>query len=203
MSESTLQDVSRRGFLGRAFALAWAMPFVPGVWPAPARAAETAASLSSSAEYHCLNPGEAAFIEKMVNTLCPADHLTPDGVSCGLATFIDRHLAGHFNDGVAPPEHAGHTQLFKVGLAAADEACQARFGMAFALLSPADAREFLRLVATGEVSHEFPLASWSTQVVDPLLTQACYAGPFCDTHGTRMFWKLFGYVSGPARLQEL
>src|SRR5579863_2586282 len=42
------------------------------------------------AGYQSLSADEAAFVEAFVNVLCPADHLTPNGVDCGLATFIDR-----------------------------------------------------------------------------------------------------------------
>ena len=36
----------------------------------------------------------------MVNIMCPADALTPNGVDCGLATYIDRQLAGDFGRGL-------------------------------------------------------------------------------------------------------
>ena len=36
---------------------------------------------------------EAAFVEVVVNALCPADHLTPDGVTAGLAAAIDAQLS--------------------------------------------------------------------------------------------------------------
>src|SRR5262245_10775988 len=48
---------------------------------APA-AAETAAG------YQSLGPDEIAFVETMVNVMCPADALTPNGVECGLATYM-------------------------------------------------------------------------------------------------------------------
>jgi gluconate 2-dehydrogenase gamma chain len=35
----------------------------------------------------------------MVNVMCPADALTPGGVDCGLAAYIDRQLAGGFGKG--------------------------------------------------------------------------------------------------------
>jgi hypothetical protein len=37
-----------------------------------------------------LSPDEAAFFEALVNIMRPADELTPNGVDCGSATFIDR-----------------------------------------------------------------------------------------------------------------
>ena len=46
-----------------------------------------------------LNATEAAFIKAAVDTLIPADELTPSGTDVGLATFIDRQLAGGFGNG--------------------------------------------------------------------------------------------------------
>src|SRR5215510_5437650 len=51
------------------------------------------------AGYKSLSPDEAGFVEAMVNIMCPADSLTPNGVDCGLAIYIDRQLAGGFGKG--------------------------------------------------------------------------------------------------------
>jgi gluconate 2-dehydrogenase gamma chain len=40
-----------------------------------------------------LNETEHAFIVAAVDTLIPADELSPSGSDCGVATFIDRQLA--------------------------------------------------------------------------------------------------------------
>ena len=52
-----------------------------------------------AAGYQFLGPDEAAFVEAFVNVMCPADNLTPNGVDCGLAIFIDRQLAGGYGQG--------------------------------------------------------------------------------------------------------
>jgi hypothetical protein len=51
------------------------------------------------AGYQSLAPDEAGFVETLVNVMWPADHLTPSGVDCGLAVYIDRQLAGGFGKG--------------------------------------------------------------------------------------------------------
>jgi choline dehydrogenase-like flavoprotein len=68
---------------------------------APAETAPTTPSPAPPAGYQSLSPDEPAFAEALVNIMCPADHLTPDGVECGLAIFIDRQLAGGFGQGTA------------------------------------------------------------------------------------------------------
>ena len=183
----TPRNVSRRGFLGGTLALAGALPFAPALSGAASAATSTAPAAAAVSRYRSLTATEAAFTETMVNTLCPADHLTPDGVTSGLADFIDAHLSGDVDAGVH-----GQRELFTAGVAAADRACHDRYGTSFDRLAPADARQFLRDVAAGDVAAAFPLAAWSSDVVDPLLKQACFSGPIYDAHGTRMFWKLFG-----------
>ena len=183
----TPRHVSRRGFRGGTFALAGALPFAPALSEAASATGITSSAAAPASRYRSLNAAEAAFTEAMVNTLCPADHLTPDGVSSGLADFIDAHLAGDVDAAVH-----GQRELFKAGVAAAEGACRHRFGVSFDRLAPADARQFLREMAAGEIHAAFPLAAWSSDVVDPLLKQACFSGPIYAAHGSRMFWKLFG-----------
>jgi gluconate 2-dehydrogenase gamma chain len=64
--------------------------------------------------YQSLSPEEGAFTEALVNVMCPADGLTPNGVDCGLASFFDRQLAGGFGRGDRlyrqPPVRTGKPQ---------------------------------------------------------------------------------------------
>jgi gluconate 2-dehydrogenase gamma chain len=131
-----------------------------------------------------LTAAELAFIDTMVNAVCPADDLTPDGVTCGLAAGIEQHLVGESH----PP---GRRAMFAAGVDAADEACRLRLGVPFRRLSPHIARQFLRDLAAGDLATDFPLASWFSETVNPLLTQACFSGAVYDSHGSRVFWKLF------------
>src|SRR4051812_29437343 len=90
--------VDRRAFLiaggavGAASAASAAEPAPPPA-PAPAPAA------APPAGYVFLKPAEALFVEALVTHMIPADELTPDGVSLGVATFIDRALAGGWGKG--------------------------------------------------------------------------------------------------------
>src|SRR5262249_56720449 len=113
------------------------------------RAAESATGPDTSnlpvpdAGYQSLGPDEAGFVEAMVNVMCPTDGLTPSGVDCGLAIYIDRQLAGGFGKGErlylqgpwkqGKPQHGYQLpltpeQFFKAGVAAADEAARNKFG---------------------------------------------------------------------------
>src|SRR3546814_8337107 len=56
---------------------------------------------SGAKGYQSSSPDEAAFVEALVNVMCPANELTPNGVDCGLATVIDRQLADGCRSGAA------------------------------------------------------------------------------------------------------
>jgi gluconate 2-dehydrogenase gamma chain len=70
--------------------------------PAPAETTNAAVSSDKSKlplrvsgyGYLSFGPEEAGFAEAMVDVMSPADKLTPGGVDCGFAVFIDRQLAG-------------------------------------------------------------------------------------------------------------
>ncbi|HEY1542640.1 MAG TPA: gluconate 2-dehydrogenase subunit 3 family protein [Xanthobacteraceae bacterium] len=182
---------------------------------APASAPQAAAALPAASlpGYQSLGPEEAAFVETLVNVMCPADHLTPNGVDCGLALFIDRQLAGGFGQGerlyMQGPWRQGKPQFgyqlpmtpeqfFKAGIAAANAASRQRYAKAFASLPAADADAFLRDIASGKVKDaRVPLAEWFNALVYPLFAQACYADPIYGGNRDKVFWQMIGYPGLP------
>jgi gluconate 2-dehydrogenase gamma chain len=196
--KSSRKQPTRRRFLESTAALIGLTPLTPLLIESvglflrrPAHRVAAAAGPSVIAEaspYRCLNRTEAAFTECMVNVLCPADHLTPNGVTCGLAVFIDRALAGG-----STADALG----FKAGIAAANAACLWRAGVRFDELSPDDAGGFVHDIFAGDVDAEVPLASWAHDVVHPLLLQACFTGPIYEGYSNRVFWKVFGHAPRP------
>jgi gluconate 2-dehydrogenase gamma chain len=197
MSEITIKNRSRRGFLGTAAAVVGVGPAMSllesfGLSPsAPATSSATVlagSSVGSTSGYRCLNRDEAAFTEAMVNALCPADHLTPDGVTCGLAAFVDCALA---QGSIAVATR------FKAGIAVANGACRRQFGVRFDQLAAIDAGRFLQDVFASRVDGGVTLASWAHEVVNPVLMHACFAGPVYDGYCNRVFWKIFGHPGEP------
>jgi gluconate 2-dehydrogenase gamma chain len=186
--------------LGAASADAAAQPALPAV--------------AVPAGYASLSPDEAAFVEAMVNVMCPADGLTPNGVDCGLATYIDRQLAGPFGKGqgryMRGPWKAGKPQLglqlpltpeqfFKAGVAAVSDACARKYGKSFGQLASGEADDFLKDIQGGKVTDaRVPLASWFNDVVYPLFVQACFADPMYGGNHNKVFWKMIGYPGLPA-----
>ena len=83
MTSAKKQPSTRRSFLMSAVAASSALALAPtgDVLSSPSTATETLpVSLDTPAGYASLSPDEAAFVEAMVNVMCPADDLTPSGV---------------------------------------------------------------------------------------------------------------------------
>lgn len=181
---------------------------------APAAAAPPRKPTAQSAGYTQLGPEEATFVEALVNVMCPADSLTPNGADCGLAIYFDRQLAGDFGKGGRMYSHGpwitgkpqqGYqlplkpAEFFIAGIAAARGAAQARYGKPFEQLAATDADAFLADIAAGKVTEtRVSLADWFTQLVYPLFQQACFADPVYGGNRDKVFWKMVGYPGLPA-----
>src|SRR5215470_11396395 len=94
--------VGRRNFLKNVAmvgtAAAGGLPTVKAAAP-PAAPQSKAATGPPKDGYTFMTVTEAAFVEGFVDVLVPADELTPSGTDLGLATFIDRELAGAWGKG--------------------------------------------------------------------------------------------------------
>jgi gluconate 2-dehydrogenase gamma chain len=220
MSESAWPANQRRGFLRQVVGATGAIPLGSGLAASLAAtstistAATSPTDRSAAVGYICLSQDEAAFIETMVNIMCPADELTPGGVDCGLAIYIDRQLAGDFGKGAKRysrgPWQQGRPQQgyqlpmtpeqhFKAGVAAANTACIAKHGKPFDQIAPADANAFLNDLGAAKIEDpRLPLGAWFNELVYPLFTQACFADPIYGGNYDKVFWKMIGYPGLPA-----
>lgn len=164
--------------------------------------------------YQSLGPEEVGSVEALVNVMCPADRLTPNGVDCGLAVYIDRQLAGGFGKGerlymrgpwrTGKPQHGYQLpltpeQFFKAGLVAANEAAGRRYGRGFSELKPDEADAFLHDLAAGRIADaSLPIEAWFNELVYPLFVQACFADPIYGGNIDKVFWRMIGYPGLPA-----
>lgn len=210
VATSSLRAAGLAGALGAADAAASAD--VPSAAPAPATAPP--ASNAPEAGYQLFSQDEAAFVEALVTLMCPADALTPSGVDCGVANYMDRQLAGAFGQGAkrymqgpfrpAKPELGAQwpltpAQLFCAGVEAANQHCRQRHGKAFDQLAGADAEAFLERVANGALDDErLALSRWFNELVYPLFVQGCFADPIYGGNRDKVFWKMVGYPGLPA-----
>jgi gluconate 2-dehydrogenase gamma chain len=145
----------------------------------------------------------------------PQDSLTVSGTELGIATFIDRQLAGAFGGGdrlyaqgpfrKGKPQHGYQlpltpAQYYKAGLAVMATACRARFGgKTFDKLAGTEREAFLQDLAGGRVSGgSLALGEWFNSLVYPLFTQGAFADPLYGGNRDKAAWKLIGYPGLPA-----
>src|SRR6516164_8046210 len=205
--------IARRNFLlGASTAVA------AGLTPtAPAQAQQsTAAALVPAPEpdqFVTLTAPEAAFIVAAVDTLIPADELSPSGSECGVAVFIDRQLGSAWGGGAkmyrSGPFHKGKPeqgyqlaltprQFFQTGIAEANAWSQKTYGKELDRLSPPDRVAALKAMEEGKA--EF--VSLSSRAFFNSLLSITMEGFFSDpAHGGNrncVSWKMLGFPGLPA-----
>src|SRR5579871_4347695 len=128
--------------------------------PSAAQTAAAPAAPPADAEpLLTLTATEHAFIVAAVDTLIPADELTPSGSGCGVAIFIDRQLAGAYGMGArlyrqgpfpkAKPELGYQLALnprefFRAGIEEANAWTRKTYGKDFDRLSEQDREAALK-----------------------------------------------------------
>ncbi len=164
-----------------------------------------------------LTATEHAFIAAAVDTLIPADELSPSGSACGVAVFIDRQLAGAYGMGArlyrtgpfpkAKPELGYQLSLnprefFRAGIEAANAWSRKTYGKDFDRLSEQDREAALKAMDEGKA--EF--SGFSSRGFFNALLQITMEGFFSDPiyGGNRGMasWKMIGYPGLPATYRE-
>ncbi len=158
--------------------------------------------------YTFLNADEAAFVEAAVNTLIPADDLSPSGVDVGVAYFIDQQLGGAFGRGAklyrqgpwpaGMPEQGWQlpltpAELYQAAIPLVNEACRTRYGKSFSDLGEAQRTEAMTALEKGTLA----LGEVPGQVFFELLLQNVIEGFFGDPayggNRDKIAWKMIGY----------
>jgi gluconate 2-dehydrogenase gamma chain len=160
-----------------------------------------------------LTATEAAFISAAVDTLIPADELSPSGSDCGLVTFIDRQLASAWGGGAkmyrggpfqkGKPEQGYQLALtphefFAAGIGEANEWSRKTFGKEFDRLAVGDRVNALKLMEDGKA--EF-IGLPSKQFFEALLTitmEGFFSDPIYGGNRDKASWKMLGFPGLPA-----
>ena len=160
-----------------------------------------------------LTATEAAFITAAVDTLIPADDLSPSASQCGVATFIDRQLAGAYGSGArlyrqgpftkGKPELGYQLELnprefFRAGIEAANAFTRQTHGKEFDRLNDADRIAAMKEMEQGKA--KFPAFS-STMFFNSLLQitmEGFFADPIYGGNRDKVAWKLLGFPGLPA-----
>src|SRR5580700_7498671 len=136
--------------------------------PAAAQTAAPASAAQASPDAEpllTLTATEHAFIVAAADTLIPADELSPSGSACGVATFIDRQLAGAYGMGArlyragpfpkAKPELGYQLSLnprefFRAGIEAANAWSHKTYGKEFDRLAEQEREAALEAMEAGK-----------------------------------------------------
>src|SRR5262249_43598782 len=181
--------------------------------PAPAPAVSTLTSPSESEPLLTLTATEAAFVTAAVDTIIPADELSPAGSDCGIVTFIDRQLASDWGGGAkmyrSGPFHKGKPeqgyqlaltprQFFQTGITEANNWSKKNYGKELDRLSQSDRVAALKAMEVGKAdfaslgSHAFFSALLS------LTMEGFFSDPAYGGNRDCVSWKMLGFPGLPA-----
>ncbi len=212
--------LARRNFLqGAGAAGAAGAVLATGLTACTPEAATTAATAAPAQPdvWHTLNATEAAFISAAVDTLIPADDLTPSGSAVGLAIFIDRQLAGAFGNGArlyrqgpflpGKPEHGYQLALtprefFRSGIESTNQWTQKTYGKDFDRLGEAERVEAMKALEEGKPEFTGFKSSMFFDQLLQLTMEGFFADPIYGGNRDKVAWKMIGFPGLPASYRE-
>jgi gluconate 2-dehydrogenase gamma chain len=180
---------------------------------APAAAAAPTAASTPPEPLLALNETEHAFIVAAVDTLVPADELSPSGSDCGIATFIDRQLASAWGGGAkmyrAGPFRKGKpeqgyqlpltpAEFFSAGIAAANGWSRKIYGHEFDRLSPDKRAEALKAMQDGKAEFaDFSARAFFARLL-AITMEGFFSDPIYGGNRNKAGWRMIGFPGLPA-----
>jgi gluconate 2-dehydrogenase gamma chain len=220
----TDETIPRRKFLlGAGLAGTAVATGLTGAPPAQAQnlATEVTAAASSARNAQpllLLNESEHAFVVAAVDTMIPADELSPSGSACGVAVFIDRQLASAWGGGAklyrAGPYFKGKpeqgyqlslspAEFITAGIAAANDWSRKSYGKDFDQLEPDKRIEALKAMEEGKA--EF--VNFNSRVffarLYALTMEGFFSDPIYGGNRDMASWRMLGFPGLPAKYADL
>jgi gluconate 2-dehydrogenase gamma chain len=214
----TEETIPRRKFLlgagiaGTAVATGFTQA-EPAAAAAQAPAAAAAPAAAQPEPLLALNETEHAFVVAAVDTLIPADELSPSGSDCGIATFIDRQLASAWGGGAkmyrAGPFHKGKpeqgyqlaltpAEFFSTGIAAANAWSRKTYGHDFDRLSADQRVEALKAMQEGKAEFaDFSSRAFFARLL-AITMEGFFADPIYGGNRNKTGWRMIGFPGLPA-----
>jgi len=164
-----------------------------------------------------LNATEAEFIKAAVDTIIPADELSPSGSDCGVAIFIDRQLAGAYGGGArlyrqgpfpkGKPELGYQLELnprefFRAGITAANEFSRKTYGKDFDRLSETDRIAALKTMDDGKANFPGFSSAMFFNALLQISMEGFFADPMYGGNRNMAAWKMVGYPGLPATYRD-
>jgi gluconate 2-dehydrogenase gamma chain len=184
--------------------------------PAPSNPALSATLPQSPHQY--LNDAQHDFVVAAVDTLIPADELSPSGGECGCANYIDRQLASAWGGGAkmyrAGPYFKGKpeqgyqlpltpAEFFVAGIAAANEWTRKAYGRDFQALDQGQRIEALKAMQEGKAEFDnFSSRAFFARLL-VMTMEGFFADPIYGGNRDMVSWRMLGYPGLPATYAKL
>ncbi len=186
----------------------------PAATPAALPGAPAAPQAESQAEpLLLLNESEHAFVVAAVDTMIPADELSPSGSDCGCATYIDRQLASAWGGGAkmyrsgpyfkGKPEQGYQLPLtpaefITTGIAAANAWSRKTYGRDFDRLDPDKRIEALTAMQEGKAAFDnFNSRAFFARLLT-LTMEGFFGDPIYGGNRNKASWRMLGFPGLPA-----
>jgi gluconate 2-dehydrogenase gamma chain len=160
-----------------------------------------------------LNETEHAFVVAAVDTIIPADELSPSGSACGCDTYIDRQLASAYGGGAkmyragpyvkGKPEQGYQLPLtpaefFTAGIAAANVWSRKTYGHDFDRLEPDKRIEALKEMEEGKAEFaNFSSRAFFARLL-AMTMEGFFGDPIYGGNRNKASWKMLGFPGLPA-----
>ena len=164
---------------------------------------------AEAAGYTYLKPVEQAFVEALVDHMIPKDELTGSGTEIGIATYIDRALAGSWGKGdrlyKEGPWQRGTpnqgyqlpmtpAQLYRAGIEGSNAYCRKTFGKDFDRCTADQKEAFLKDLAAGKITLDGGLPGRAFfAVFYENVMEGMFADPIYGGNKDKVGWKMIGF----------
>ena len=165
-----------------------------------------------------LNETEHAFVVAAVDTIIPADELSPSGSQCGCDVYIDRQLASAWGGGAkmyrAGPYTKGKpeqgyqlpltpAEFITAGIAAANVWSRKTYNMDFDRLDPDKRIEALKAMQEGKAAFEnFNSRAFFARLLT-LTMEGFFGDPIYGGNRNKASWRMLGFPGLPATYANL
>jgi len=203
--------VARRDFLSRvgvAGAAAALAPSAPAMAQTPAQAKDQPAAPQPDG-YTYFKPTEVLFIEAVVDHMVPKDELTPSGTDIGIATYIDRALAGSWGKGdrlyMQGPWGKGTpnqgyqlpltpARLYRAAIEGSNAYCRKTFGQSFDRCNAEQKETFLKDLQAGKITFAggLPGRVFFGALYENVM-EGMFADPIYGGNKDKIGWKMLGF----------
>jgi gluconate 2-dehydrogenase gamma chain len=186
--------------------------------PATSAAAQATAPAPDAEPLLALNETEHAFVVATVDTLIPADELSPSGSDCGCAVYIDRQLASAWGGGAkmyrtgpyfkGKPEQGYQLPLtpaefMSVGIAAANEWSRKTYGHDFDRLDSNKRVEALKAMESGKAEFaNFSSRAFFVRLL-AMTMEGFFGDPIYGGNRNKASWRMLGFPGLPATYAHL